>query len=85
MQATLGGRLFHSENVSKLEGEALEQRENTLKIAAKASFSSINPTSQATSMGAETEMLHKADSKISRTSEGMFWGGVGGDPCLHGQ
>lgn len=85
MQATLGGQLFHTENISKLEGEDLEQKENSLKIAAKASLSSTTSSSKATLMGAEAEMLHKTDSKISRTTEGMFWVGVGGDPCLHGE
>jgi hypothetical protein len=85
MQATFGGLLFHSENVSKLEGDALDQRENTLKIAAKAAFSSIDSFSKASSMGLETAILQKDYSKISRTSEEMFWCGIGGDPSLHGQ
>lgn len=85
MQATLGGRLFHTENISKLEGEDLEQKENYLKVAANASLSSITSTSKAAPMGAEAEMLNKTDSNISRTTEGLFWVGVGGDPCLHGE
>ncbi|GFF76038.1 hypothetical protein CNMCM6069_000272 [Aspergillus lentulus] len=85
MQATIGGRLFHSENVSMLKANALEQRENSLKIAAKASLSSKDPLSKGVSTTSGTQTLHTDNSKISSVSEGMFWCGIGGDPGLHGE
>jgi hypothetical protein len=85
MQATIGGRIFHSENVSMLEGDALNQRENTLRIAAKASLSSTDSISKAASMSSDTQMLHVDHFKTSSVAEGMIWCGVGGDPCLHGE
>jgi hypothetical protein len=66
-----------------LEGDALEKRENSLKIAAKASLSSVNSTSKSASINLETQTLHKDTLKTSSSSEGMLWSGVGGDPRLH--
>ncbi|GIJ82144.1 hypothetical protein Asppvi_000647 [Aspergillus pseudoviridinutans] len=83
MQATIGGRLFHSENVSMLKGNTLEQRENSLKIAAKASLSSKDSLSKGASITSGTQTLHTDRSQIRSVSEGMFWCGVGGDPCLY--
>lgn len=84
MQATVGGRLFHSEDVSMLEGDALDKRENSLKIAAKASLTSKDSFSIAASMSSGTEMLQNNQLSTSSISEGILWCGVGGDPSLHG-
>ncbi|KAH2141545.1 hypothetical protein KXV68_007455 [Aspergillus fumigatus] len=85
MQATVGGRLFHSEDVSMLEGDALDKRENSLKIAAKASLTSKDSFSIAASMSSGTEMLQNNQLSTSSISEGILWCGVGGDPSLHGE
>lgn len=84
MQAVIGGRLFHSQNARMLEGDALDHRENTLKFAAEASLSQ-ELSSKPTSIKSETKATQKDSIKTTSMSEGMFWCGVGGDPCLHGE
>ncbi|KAG2414757.1 hypothetical protein HFD88_005945 [Aspergillus terreus] len=82
-QVTIGGRLFHSENVTNLEGQALETKESSLQLTAESSLS-LTDSSKPSSMHSKTKSLQKDSTKSISASEGLFWCGIGGDPCLHG-